>query len=130
MVTFVSMTISKTRIFAITALALILIAFFTNPSKEQHEQAIKTKAIELLRAEAGTKNQDVVDFGIQLLGRTLVDQFMKTHVHIDNYYLFSLTKIRWNNQETIIGGGALKHIWFSPKIDEKASEIVSIIRGR
>lgn len=29
----------------------------------------------------------------------------------------------------VIGGGAFKQIWLSPKIDEKAAEIVEMIKG-
>ncbi|SFS73383.1 DUF4359 domain-containing protein [Sphingobacterium wenxiniae] len=119
---------SKTRIFALTIIVLMLIAVFTNPKQEQHEEAIKEKAAQLLRQESGDKNKEIVDFGMQLFGYTLVDQFVQTHVKVENYYLFSLTKIRWNGEENIIGGGAFKYIWLSPKMDEKASEIVEKIK--
>ncbi|MFD1769316.1 DUF4359 domain-containing protein [Sphingobacterium suaedae] len=120
---------SKTRIFAISLIAIILIAFFTNPRQEQHETAIKNKALTLLREKSNAKDKETVNFGIQLFGSTLIDQFIKEHVKVENYYLFSLTKINWNNQEMVIGGGAFKQIWLSPKIDEKAAEIVEMIKG-
>lgn len=105
-------------------------AFWTNPSQEQQEDAIRAKAIELLRTQAGDENKGVVDFGIQLFGNTLIDQFMRNHVKVENYYLFSLTKVRWDNQETVIGGGAFKQVWLSSKIDEKAAEIVNMIKAK
>ena len=119
---------SKTRIFALGMVLLMLIAFFTNPKKEQHEKIVREKAIALLKQQAGKKNEKVVDFGIQLFGNTLVDQFIQNHVTVENYYLFSLTKIRTTTQQNTIGGGALGTIWLSPKIDQKAAEIAKMIK--
>lgn len=121
---------SKTRIFALSIIALMLAAFFTNPSQEQHEATIRAKAIDLLKQHAGTKNSSVVDFGVQLFGNTLIDQFMKNHISVKNYYLFSVTKVRWEQEEQILGVGAFKKVWLSPKIDEKASEIVDMIKAK
>lgn len=109
-------------------IAIMLIAFFTNPTKEQHERAVREKAITLLKQQAGKQNEQAVGFGIQLFGNTLIDQFMQNHVKVENYYLFSLTKIRLGTQESTIGGGAFHYIWLSAKIDEKAAEIVTMIK--
>lgn len=119
---------SKTRIFAISMIVLMLIAFFSNPKQEQHEKIVREKAIVLLKQQAGKQNEQMVDFGIQLFGNTLIDQFMQNHVKVENYYLFSVTKIRVGHQENTIGGGAFGTIWLSPKIDEKAAEIVKMIK--
>ena len=119
---------SKTRIFALCVVAFMLIAVFTNPSTEQHHQAVKAKVADLLKEEAGDADKGMVEFGMHLFGNTLVQQFMDQHVKVENYYLFSITKISWQRKETIIGGGAFKHIFLSPKIDEKASEIVRMIK--
>src|SRR5690606_11299999 len=119
---------SKTRIFALSVVAFLLIAVFTNPSKEQHQQAVKEKVTELLKKETGGSDKNIVDFGMHLFGNTLVQQFMDQHVIVENYYLFSVTKVSWQRKETIIGGGAFKHIFLSPKIDEKAAEIIRLIK--
>ncbi|PRD53820.1 DUF4359 domain-containing protein [Sphingobacterium gobiense] len=119
---------SKTRIFALSMIVLMLIAFFSNPKQEQHEKIVREKAIMLLKQQAGKQNEQVVDFGIQLFGNTLIDQFMQNHVKIENYYLFSITKIQIGRQENTIGGGAFGSIWLSPKIDEKATEIAKMIK--
>ncbi|MCC2599851.1 DUF4359 domain-containing protein [Sphingobacterium sp. FBM7-1] len=119
---------SKTRIFAISMIVLMLIAFFSNPKQEQHEKIVREKAVVLLKQQAGKQNEQVVDFGIQLFGNTLIDQFMQNHVKVENYYLFSLTKIRIGHEESTIGGGAFRIVWLSPKIDEKAAEIARMIK--
>lgn len=109
-------------------IVLMLIAFFSNPKQEQHEKIVREKAIVLLKQQAGKQNEQAVDFGIQLFGNTLIDQFMKNHVKVENYYLFSLTKIRVGPRENTIGGGAFGTIWLSPRIDEKATEIAKMIK--
>lgn len=109
-------------------IVLMLIAFFTNPKPERHEKVVREKVIQLFKEQAGKQNEEAVDFGMQLFGNTLIDQFMQNHVQIDNYYLFSLTKIRVGHQENTIGGGALGIVWLSPKIDEKATEIAKMIK--
>lgn len=106
----------------------MLIAFFSNPKQEQHEKIVREKAIMLLKQQAGKQNEQAVDFGIQLFGNTLIDQFMQNHVKVENYYLFSLTKIGVGHHESTIGGGAFGTIWLSPKIDEKAAEIAKMIK--
>lgn len=108
--------------------ALMLVAFLTNPKQEEHEKAVRSKAVTLLKQQVGKQNEQAVDFGMQLFGNTLIDQFMQNHVKVENYYLFSLTKIRLDTKERIVGGGAFRYIWLSPKIDEKAAEIVTMIK--
>lgn len=110
----------------------MLLAFVTNPSKEEQEARVKEKAIELMKEAASSKHKetnDALDLGVELFGNILVDQFIKNNVNVYNYYFFSLTKVRWEDKESTIGVGAFKQIWLSPKIDEKAKEIVTAIKG-
>lgn len=48
---------SKTRIFALTLIALMLVAVFTNPTTEQMEAEVKAKATQLLKQEAGKERR-------------------------------------------------------------------------
>lgn len=119
---------SKTRIFALFVVAIMLAAVFTNPKKEQHEAIVKAKAEELLKKQVGEKEKGFIAIGMQLLGNNLVDNFISNTVVVENYYLFSLTKIKWQGKEITIGGGAFGKVWISPKVDEKADEIVAILK--
>ncbi|UIR55707.1 DUF4359 domain-containing protein [Sphingobacterium sp. SRCM116780] len=119
---------SKKRIFALLIVALMLGAVFTNPKREQHELAVKEKTESLLKKQVGQKEQIFVNLGMKLFGKNIVDNFVSKALIVDNYYLFSLTKIKWQGKETIIGGGAFGKIWLSPKIDEKADEIVAAMK--
>ena len=119
---------SKTRIFAITMLILIGAAIFTNPKKEEFDSIVKNKATELVKKELNYEHQDALELGMTLFGNKMVDDFVEKNVIVDNYYLFSTVSINWQGQKTPIGGGVFKTIWLSPKIDEKADEIISILK--
>ncbi|MFC3353596.1 DUF4359 domain-containing protein [Sphingobacterium zeae] len=119
---------SKKRIFALIVIAVMLTAILTNPSKEEHEKIVRAKAEQLLKSQLHAKDQQFFGLGMQLFGNDIVDKFIQTSVVVDNYYLFSLTKIKWQGTEQTIGGGAFKHIWLSPKIDEKADEIIAALK--
>ncbi|MDQ1148311.1 hypothetical protein QE382_000295 [Sphingobacterium zeae] len=119
---------SKKRIFALIVIAVMLTAILTNPSKEEHEKIVRAKAEQLLKSQLHAKDQQFFGLGMQLFGNDIVDKFIQTSVVVDNYYLFSLTKIKWQGTEQTIGGGAFKHILLSPKIDEKADEIIAALK--
>lgn len=119
---------SKTRIFALVMLALILGAILTNPPREQFEKVIKTKATEILEKQLKYKDQDAVRLGMTLFGDKITQDFMDRTISIKNYYLFSIVRLKWQDKETPIGVGAFKTVWLSSKIDEKADEIIGILK--
>ncbi|MDR2281954.1 MAG: hypothetical protein LBE37_02035 [Sphingobacterium sp.] len=119
---------SKTRIFALLMLALIFASILTNPPREQFEKALTIKAKDLLEKQLHYKDKDAVLLGMTLFGDKIVQDFIDRSIIIKNYYLFSIVKLRWQDTETPIGVGAFKSIWISPKIDEKADEIITILK--
>jgi len=121
---------NKKRIFIWLILIVAVVAIWTNPKKEQHEIVVKQKAEYLLKKQLGKKEQGIFDLGMQLLGRDVVQDFVSKNVVVTNYYLFSLTKIKWDGKDNTIGIGAFDPIWLSPKIDEKADEIIAHIKTR
>lgn len=120
---------SKTRIFAVLGIAILIAAFLTNPKTEQHEGRVTAKAMELMKAQASGSKKDVMRLGMDVFGRVLVQQFVEDNVRVKNYYLFSLTQIRWDNKDVTVGLGLFNKVWLSPKIDEKAKEVVDLIKG-
>lgn len=120
---------SKTRIFALVLFGIMVAAILTNPKKEVFEQIVKDKAKSLLKAELQYESQDAVDLGMTLFGDRIVREFVQNNVIIENYYLFSLVKIKWQGQTSPIGGGAFTKVWLSPEIDNKAKEIVGILKN-
>lgn len=120
---------SKTRIFALSIVAIMLAAILTNPKKEDLELAVQNKAKSLLQQQLSYENKDALALGMTLFGDRIVNEFVEKNVIIENYYLFSLVKIRWQGQDTPIGGGAFKYVYLSPEIDKKADEIVGILKN-
>lgn len=120
---------SKTRIFAIVMLACIIASVLTNPPREEFEKIIKAKANDLLQKQLHYKDKDAVQLGMTLFGDRIVNDFMDRNIVVKNYYLFSIVNLNWENKLTPIGGGAFKTVWLSPKIDEKANEIIGILKN-
>lgn len=119
---------SKTRIFALVTVALMLVAIATNPSQAKHEQAIKDKAQEILKNQLNYEHEDAFQLGMTLFGDRIVERFVESNVVIENYYLFSITKIRWQGEETLIGGGAFTKVWLSERLDEEADKIIELLK--
>jgi len=119
---------SKTRIFALSLVAIMLIAVFTNPSKEKIESKLADKAKEILKKQLQYEHQDAVDLGMMLFGDQVVSEFINSYTTTSNYYLFSLSKINWNGEQVIIGGGAFSQVWISPKLDEKADQLINALK--
>ena len=71
---------------ALVALVFI-IAYLTNPDLEHHQQAVKKKA----EAESLKIN--------------------KSRVHIRDYKVFSLTKVAYEEEESLVGIGAFTRVW-------------------
>jgi hypothetical protein len=121
---------SKTRIFALLGVVIMLTAVFTNPSKEKINDKLTLKAKEILKNKLDYEHKDAVDFGMMLFGDQVVKEFVNNYTHTDNYYLFSLTKINWNSEEVVIGGGAFSQVWISDKIDEKAGMLMDALKNQ
>lgn len=120
---------SKTRIFALLLFGIMVAALLTNPKKEEFEYAIKEKAKSLLEDQLNYENKDALQLGMTLFGDRIVQEFVQNNVVIENYYLFTVVKIKWQGENTPIGGGAFKKVWLSPEIDKKADEIVGILKN-
>ena len=117
------------RIIALSLFVLLGIALWTNPSKEQQQAAVKQKASAMINERLGKTEKEYFNIGMQLFGKNVIDEFVQNSVIIDNYYLFSLIKIKWQGKEYPIGGGAFKKVWISDKVDEKADEIVNALKN-
>lgn len=120
---------SKTRIFALLSISIILVAILTNPSKQQLESALTAKAKEILQKQLAYQHEDAIQLGMTLFGDNLIQNFIDNTIVIKNYYLFSVVQIKWQGEESPIGGGAFKQIWFSPRMDEKVEDIINTLKS-
>ena len=100
------------------ALGIILaVAFFSNPKDEAHFRAVR---------KIFSKNFDVPqnksEMAGAMLGRSLVgpmmDRMIENMVEVDNYLLFSLSKISTSKGSKYIALGLFGQIIFNPKLKD------------
>ena len=99
---------------------LVVVAYLTNPNEQQHQAAAKEKlhkVAENLLAKYGIEPGFIPGSAINFTD-PFVDSLIEKHVSAHNYFLFSTTNIEWEGQSQIIGVGAFKNVFISPKADE------------
>jgi energy-coupling factor transporter transmembrane protein EcfT len=80
----------------IILIIILVIAFFTNPDHTVHHESLKDYTSE--------KN---------------LKKVREKLVNIDDYKIFSLTKVKVEGKERIVGIGAFGKIWYFSDIEEK-----------
>lgn len=96
---------------------IILIASITNPSIEEHKQAVKSEVNKLVQNTVTKSKSDMESLGI-LLGSSLAVKFVENSVSRDNYILFSVTKFSWESESRNIGYGVFGNVFISEKVKE------------
>ena len=119
---------SKTRIFAIVGIIILLVAVFTNPKEEKVNKELAIKAKEILKKQLQYKQDDAVDLGMMLFGDRVIEEFIGSYISTNNYYLFTLSKINWNGESISVATGAFGKVWISPKLDEKADLLIEHLK--
>ena len=74
---------SKTRIFALSLVAIMLAAIFTNPKKEDIESAVQEKAKSLLEKQLNYKDQGAMQLGMSLFGDRIINEFVQNNIIIE-----------------------------------------------
>lgn len=116
-------------------IGFILVALMaTNPSTEEHKEAVKEKvsaAFENNTTDGNTFQKLGEQLG-QTIGMALIDKMIKR----ENYLLFSLTKSNFldnDEKEKVVGFGILGKVYlfneFSEKVTEKIEESSNPIIG-
>ena len=121
---------------SLIVIGFILVALMaTNPSTEEHKEAIKEKVSAAFENNNSNGNafQKLGEQLGQTIGMALIDKMIKR----DNYLLFSLTKSKFlnnNEEEKIVGLGILGKVYlrdeFSENITEKIEESSNPIIGK
>lgn len=119
---------SKTRLFALIAIALLLAAVITNPSADKHEEAIMEKTTSILKQQLDYKNEEAVQLAMTLFGDRIVREFVQSNITIQNYYLFSIVRVHWQSDEATIGVGVFGKVWLSSRIDDEIDKIIRILK--
>jgi hypothetical protein len=117
----------------ITALLVILgVLFFTNLNQTAHTTAVKeilTKELnkkltaELAKNKSGSQS---LGAGLGLMfGATFIDRAVDAYVERENFYLFSLTKIKYEGKEHYIGTGVFGNVYISDRLKEYVGEFLA-----
>jgi hypothetical protein len=120
---------------SLIVIGFILVALMTtNPSTEEHKEAVKQRVSSAFENNNSDGNafQKLGEQLGQTIGMALIDKMIKR----ENYLLFSLTKSRFldnDEKEKVVGFGILGKVYlaneFSKKITEKIEESSNPIIG-
>ena len=106
-----------------TIVALVLT--FTNPSQEDHRQALEAKFIENIQTKMANKPETTSEirqtFGLAM-ATAFIGKIIDSTVTRNNWILFSTTEITIEGKTKTIGVGVLGHVYLSSKVDEALSE--------
>lgn len=94
---------------------IILIAVLTNPSNEEHKQAVKSVVNEVVQNSISENESDLGKLGV-LFGSSLAENLIENSVTRDNYILFSITKFTWKGESKSIGYGLFGNVFLSEKV--------------
>lgn len=106
----------------------IIVAVLTNPNQDRHKEVIKNKLMFYMQKSMNESLSDKEDdikqtsqaFGV-ILGGVVIDGIIGNLISIDNYVLFSTTKITWEGETKVIGIGAFGNVFVTNKLDEAMS---------
>lgn len=100
----------------------IAIAFFSNPKKEEHKDALKIKLLGVVEEKMSENTDNLFFIGLgKSIGGLVIDEVLKS-VSVDNYIFFSITKYNFGSDSNIIGFGCLGKVYISDKINRAAIE--------
>ena len=107
----------KSNIILVVFATIILIAVLTNPSSEEHKQAVKSVVNHVVQNSISENGSDMEKLGI-LFGSSLAEKLIENSVTRDNYILFSITKIKWQGESKNIGYGLFGNVFLSEKVNK------------
>jgi len=108
---------------------IVIVAVITNPKKNEHVDILKEK-ISQSAIHAAAKDMDSGNgferagaaIGVTL-GLKFLDSIIESVVEVDNYLLFSLTKLSYDGNEKIIGIGAFGNVWLFGDLKDTLADL-------
>ena len=106
-------------------LLLVVVAVITNPDKERHKEVLKNKMMEEVQ-KAVSDDPAASFFGSGEVGQALdvilvgvvVDKILDNFMSIENYIVFSTTKMRWKGEVRTIGIGLFGNVFLIRGIED------------
>ncbi|OPZ28692.1 MAG: hypothetical protein BWZ00_01251 [Bacteroidetes bacterium ADurb.BinA174] len=108
---------NKSALIFLIFIVIIAIAFFTNPDKEAHKEAIIEKTDQIMEEIIAERNDAISSTAWELAGKKLLSEFIDTNVTVDNYYLFSIPKVNWDGNSYPIGVGAFGKVYITKHLN-------------
>ena len=104
----------------VLAIVAAVTLFATCPKPEEHREAIREVMTDAVSAKLGAKSE-VLGAVTSVLGHSILkqasDAAIDQLVHVDNYYLFSIGRIRWEGKDRTISVGILGQVITPSKED-------------
>jgi len=100
---------------SIVILTIIAIGIFTNPGLERHQSTVSKELIYL------TKNK----FNDSLSKNNIINTRIDSLVQVDNYFVFSKTKLIVDDKHKEIGIGCLGKVWMNEKFESVGEKLIS-----
>jgi len=98
----------------LVAIAVCISAFATNPSLEKHKSAVKTEVSSLMQKEMA-KSEDSEATGFENLGMAfgsiMLNSMIDNAVSVNDFLLFSTTKISYKGDSRIVGLGMFGNVF-------------------
>lgn len=108
---------NKSGFIFLILIAIAAIAFFTNPDKEAHKEAIIARTDQVIEEIITERNDELSSVAWQLAGKQLLSEFVDSNVTVDNYYLFSIPKVNWDGKSYQIGVGAFGKVYITKHLN-------------
>jgi hypothetical protein len=97
------------KIIVTIIIVIVLISILTNPNHDQHCRVIKENFNSYIQQSIGKPENGFEALGL-MIGNTIADQMINNIISIDNYVIFSITKMKWEEKNIAIGIGILGNV--------------------
>ncbi len=99
----------KKLLIFLSFVSLIVVFALTCPNKQEHSESINNFLTDIVREK--TDKDGVAGIVWGGLGSFIMEGFIKTHLSTDNYFIFSLGKISYQENNKIVSFGILNHVF-------------------
>ena len=99
---------------------IIIVAVLTNPKIDIHKEAVSEKINE--RVFNNEKDNNVL---VEVVGKNLTDLILNKAITIENYVLFSVTKLKRKGEKKTIGIGAFGNVFLNSEFEESIKDLNS-----
>ncbi len=129
---------NKSGFIFLILIVIAAVAFFTNPDKEAHKEAVVARSNQVVKEIIAERNDVVASAAWQMAGEQLLTQFVDSYVTVDNYYIFSIPKVNWDGKSYPIGVGAFDKVYITkdfnknliePIINDMENKIMNLLPG-